>query len=106
MKNKKKLGGTIRNWQLHHLNELNKKDTNVFLKYFPKALLDPGPLMFTGTVVSSPKWNKNDHMTSSYIISIDRKNGIIETMNTIYKVKNEGGDILPDLGNGILKIFY
>ena len=45
-------------------------------------------------------------MISSYICSIDREKGIIETMNTIYKVIDEGNDELPDLGNNILDVFY
>ena len=108
MKTKKKQGDTIRNWQLHHLDKLSKKDSKIFLRYFPKALLDPGPVMFTGTVEEciTGRWNKGYHMRSSYIISIDREKDVIETMNTVYKVMNEGGDTFKDLGNGVLGIFY
>ena len=106
--NTKKKGGTIRNWQLHHLSKLSKKNSKIFLQYFPNALLDPGPIMFTGTVEEclTGRWKKGYHMRSSYIISINRKKGIIETMNTIYKVIDEGGDTFPDLGEGVLGIFY
>jgi len=57
-------------------------------KSFPGVLLDPGPLKFSGTVVkdSAGRYKLGWHMISSYICSIDRKRGVIETMNTIYKV--------------------
>ena len=104
----KKSGGIIKNWQLHHLSKLSKKNSKAFLKHFPNALLDPGPVLFTGTVETCPsgKWDRGFHMKSSYIVSIDREKGIIETMNTIYKTRNEGNDVLPDLGDGILGILY
>jgi len=104
--------GTICNWQLHHLTipggEENQK---LFREKFPDVLLDPerpGPLIFSGTVVDDPtgRFRPGWHMRSSYIVKIDREKGIIETENTFYKVKDEGNDVLPDLGNGILKIFY
>jgi len=99
----------INNWQLHHLNKLTKEEEEIFIKYFgQKMLLDPGPLVFTGTVEKDPtgKWEKGFHMKSSFIISIDRKKGLIQTLNTLYKVKQEGGDVIPDLGNKVLDIFY
>jgi len=105
----KRRGGTIKNWQLHHLTipggEENQK---LFAEYNPTAMLDPGPIMFSGTVVDDPagRWRPGFHMRSSYIVSIDREKGIIETQNTVYRVIEEGGDVLPDLGNDILKIFY
>lgn len=103
----KKIGGTIQNWQLHHLT-LSKKDQKLLKKSYPNILLDPGPMVFTGAVVHDPlgKWAKGFHMRSSLIVSIDRKNNIIETVNTIYNVTNEGGDIFSDIGNDVLKIFY
>lgn len=99
----------IKNWQLHHLDKLTKKEEGILETYFgQKMLLDPGPMMFTGTVVKDPtnKWEIGFHMRSSYIVSIDRKNGFIQTLNTLYKVKQEGGDVVPDLGNKILGLFY
>ena len=98
----KKDGGTIRNWQLHHLT-MSKKEIETVL---------PGknakPLMFSGTVVHDPtgRWKTGYHMRSSLIVKIDRKKGVIETLNTIYKVIDEGNDVLPDMGDGVLKIFY
>ena len=57
-------------------------------------------------------------MRSSLIVNIDRENGIIETRNTMYKVLNEGGDVIsedmskllgkdsPDLGDAVMSLFY
>ena len=98
----KKDGGIIKNWQLHHLT-------------FSKELIEkayPGknlhPMVFTGTIIADPtgRWHPGDHMRSSLIVSIDRKKGIIETLNTVYEVRHEGGDIFPDIGDDILKISY
>jgi hypothetical protein len=107
--NMKKDGGLIRSWQLHHLilpdiEGLEEK----FLETFPGVLLDPGPMKFSGTVIedSAGRYKPGWHMISSYICSIDRKRGVIETMNTIYKVIDEGNDELPDMGNDILNVFY
>ncbi len=105
----KKDGGLIRNWQLHHLTLPNVKGLeNKFLTTFPGVLLDPGPLKFSGTVVedTAGRYEPGWHMISSYICSIDRKRGVIETLNSIYMVIDEGNDELPDMGNDILNITY
>lgn len=106
----KKDGGLVRNWQIHHLTIPPDmiRDYKWLTDMYPDILYDPGPLVFTGTIVhdAAQRWQPGDHMRSSYIVAIDRDKGVIETQNTIYKVINEGGDIYPDLGNGILKIFY
>lgn len=102
-------GGLIRNWQLHHLTlPAIEGFEEQFLAVFPSALLDPGPMKFSGTVVedSAGRYKPGWHMISSYICSIDRERGIIETMNTIYKVMDEGHDELPDMGNDILNVLY
>ena len=50
--NMKQDGGLIRNWQLHHLTLPDIEGfEEQFLATFPSALLDPGPLKFSGTVV-------------------------------------------------------
>ena len=100
-------GSIIRNWQLHHLTPPTKYK-KLLRKRYPDILLDPGPIVFTGTVVNDPigRWQKGFHMRSSLITSIDRKKGIIKTQNTIYNVINEGGDIFSDIGDDVLKIFY
>ena len=69
-------------------------------------------MVFTGTVVkdSAGRWQPGWHMRStlivSIIVSIDGKEGIIETTNTIYKVQNQGNDVIPDMGNDVMGIFY
>jgi hypothetical protein len=104
---KKNVGNIIRNWQLHHLT-VPTKSKKLLQKRYPNALLDPGPMIFTGTVVndSAGRWAKGFHMRSSLITSINRKKGIIKTQNTVYNVVDEGGDVFPDIGNDVLKIFY
>jgi hypothetical protein len=106
----KKDGGKIENWQLHHI-EVPEEHMDLFWEHFPE-LKDNKiyPVMFTGTVVDDPtgRWVPGYHMRSTYIINLDRETGIVETLNTIYKLdmKTEGMDRIPDLGNAVLKIFY
>lgn len=99
---KKKDGGIIKNWQVHNLSYSKEQ----MEKLYPGK--NAKPMVFTGTVVEDPvgRWLPGYHMRSSCIISIDREKGIIETVKTIYKVQNEGNDIIPDMGNGVLEIFY
>ena len=103
----KKDGGKIKNWQLHHIL-LTEDEAKLFLKYFPDVIMPP--MLFTGTVVDDPvgRWLPGFHMKSTYIVSFDRKTGVVETCNTMYKLdmKTEGMDIIPDLGRDVLKIFY
>ncbi len=103
---KKKDGGKISHWQLHHIDITGIEEK--FKKAFPEVNIPP--IKFSGHVVHDPtgRWLPGYHMTSSYIVSIDREDGIIETENTIYTMdmKTEGQDIFPDLGNGIFGIFY
>jgi len=106
----KKDGGNISHWQLHHL-EVPENQIEEFWNHFPELKEDKiKPIIFTGSVVDDPtgRWKPGFHMRSSYIISFDRKTGIVETLNTMYKLdmKTEGMDTFPDLGNGVLKIFY
>ena len=100
---KKKIGGVIKDWQLHKLS-------------FTKEYLDemfPGenllPLILSGTVVNDPlgRWKPGFHMRTSLICKIDKKNKVIETRNTVYKLAGkENSDVLPEMGDGILGIFY
>jgi len=103
----KKDGGTIKNWQLHHIT-LTEDETKLFVKHFPDAIIHP--IVFTGTVVDDPtgRWQPGYHMRSTYIVSFDRDTGIVESLNTMYKLdmETEGTDIIPDLGRDVLKIFY
>jgi len=101
----KKDGGTIKNWQLHHL-VLNEEQQKKLKEFQPDIKIEP--MVFTGTVVEDKagRWLPGFHMRSTLIISIDREKGIIETVNTIYHVQDEGNDVFPDSGNAILSIFY
>ena len=110
----KKQGGTIDNWQLHTLS-LSKADID---NAYPNS--NATAQVFTGTVVKSDlsKYQVGFHMRSSLIVKVDRENGIIETMNTSYKVLNEGNDKVtlnmgavfgvdsPDIGDHVMGIFY
>jgi len=111
----KRDGGTIDHWQIHNLSHTQETIDGVY----PGENLKP--MVFTGTNVSENgvgKWMAGDHMRSSLIVNIDRENGTIETRNTIYKVLTEGGDETsenmakllgkdsPDLGDGVMGIFY
>ncbi len=106
----KKDGGNISHWQLHHL-KVPEESMNDFWKQFPELEKNKTqPVMFTGTVVDDPtnRWKPGFHMRSTYIINFDRETGVVETLNTMYKLdmNTEGMDTFPDLGNGVLKIFY
>jgi hypothetical protein len=110
----KKDGGTIDNWQLHTLSLKQE----IIDKVYPNT--NATSQVFTGTVVESDlsKYQNGFHMRSSLIIKIDRENGIIETLNTIYKVLNEGNDDVtlnmgkilgidsPDIGEAVMGLFY
>lgn len=103
---KKKDGGIIKDWQLHHLTCTQEEIDAVYPDKNGK------PLMFSGTVVDDPtgRWSPGYHMRSSFIVRVTKNadgSHTIETLNTIYKViGEEGTDIIPDMGNNITKIFY
>ncbi len=97
----KKYGGVVTNWQIHDLKFVTDAIENVY----------PGTgaqsMVFTGTIVKdSPKWPDGYHMRSSLIVDINEDRTVIETLNTIYHMENEGNDILPELGNAVLNITY
>jgi len=98
----KKVGGTIKNWQIHNLT-ITKEAIE---KAYPGQ--NAQPMVFTGTVVNDPtgRWKPGHHMRSSLIVAINKERTEIETLKTIYTVTDEGNDILPELGNGVLNIFY
>jgi hypothetical protein len=97
----KKYGGVVTNWQIHKLTISQEKIDEVY------PGLNALPMVFTGTVVrDNPKLQDGWHMRSSLIVKIDRERGQIETLNTIYDVEHEGDDILEDMGDKIMGIFY
>jgi hypothetical protein len=99
----KKDGGTITDWQIHNLGCTKEQIEEVFPGQNAK------PMVMTGTIVDDPtgRWEPGYHMRSSLVVNIDREKGIVETVNTIYKVSGtEGADIFKDLGDSIMNIFY
>jgi len=99
----KKFGGTIKNWQIHTLS-LTEEQLN---KAYPGQKAKP--MIISGTVVEDPvgRWEPGNHMRTSLIVNLDKKEGTVETLNTIYKLTGkECNDVLPNLGNAILNIFY
>ncbi|MCK5312749.1 MAG: hypothetical protein KAJ62_11600 [Desulfobacteraceae bacterium] len=104
----KKDGGQIRNWQLHHLT-VDDSIKEQFIKINPEVDAN-NVMILTGTVVDDPtgRWRPGHHFRSTFIVNLDRKNNTVETLNTIYHVDpdTENMDVMPDLGNEVLKIFY
>lgn len=103
-KKKKKYGGVVEHWQLHNL----KVSEEVLKQVHPKAQ----PLMFTGTLKEDPtgRFAAGHHVRSSLILSMEKLNDNetkVETLNTIYTLKGPGGDdVMPDLGNLVLGVYY
>lgn len=103
----KKDGGTIKNWQLHILYE-DAKSVAMAKKTHPHMGVDK-IMMFTGIVVEDPtgRWLPGYHMRSTVILNHDKETGIVETLNTMYKLQGEmGGDVVGDMGKDVMKIFY
>ena len=99
----KKFGGVIKDWQIHTLSFTEEQIDRVYPGKNAK------PFVITGTVVEDPldRWKPGFHMKTSFIVKLDRKKGIVETLNTIYKlIGKEGNDVLPNLGDNIVNLFY
>ena len=104
MQGRYRIDCVIRDWQVHHL-KLTKEQLKSLRKTYPRAK----PLIITGSVVNDKKgrWSPGFHMRSSIVVDLDRKKGIAKTSNSIYKLTGkEGNDVVPDLGNGVLGLFY
>ena len=100
----KKDGGSVTKWTFHNLNFTPEE----MEKAFPGG--NAMPLMFTAIVVKDPtgRWPEGFHMRSSCVVSFDKFTGVIETLNTMYKLEGQPGDpyFPDDLGNGVLGIHY
>lgn len=100
MNDLKKFGGTLTNWTIHNLTIPDE----ALVEFEKKGVL---PQLMTAEVVDDPlgRWTPGWQMKSSLIVSIDREKGIIETLNTIYKVDEKE---LPegDLGNIAASIYF
>jgi len=104
----KKKGGTIKDWQLHTLADVDDPLMEKYKEAYPE-MTENKAMVFTGTVVDDPtcRWQPGFHMRSSLIMTLDRETGIVETQNTVYTLEGEeGGDMFEDLGRGVLNIFY
>lgn len=104
MKSEKKEGGTLEQWQLHKLSYTGDQAR----EWGYETKLDECYVL-SGVIVEDPtgRWNPGDHFRSSLVCNMDLEEGIIETQNTVYRVVGKGGnDILPDMGDGISRIFY
>jgi len=99
----KKDGGIIDHWQLHKLSY--SIDELCELGY--DIQMDAGYIL-TGTVLEDPtgRWEVGFHMRSSMIVAFDLNKRIVETQNTIYKLGENKGDVIPDLGDNVGSIFY
>ena len=100
----KRIGGTLTNWQVHTLNFTPEE----MEKAYPGA--DALPMMITAIVKDDPtgRWTPGYHMRTSCVVKLYLQTGLLETVNTIYRLEGEPGDpFFPDdLGNGVLNIFY
>ena len=98
--------GTITGWQLHHLSvSQDILDEAVEKKGGEKVL----PLIITGTVKEDPsgRFSTGKHMRTSLLTILDEEKGYCETRNSIYRLEGDNGsDVMPDIGNAVLKIFY
>ena len=91
-----------RNWQTHRLT---LEDETL------RKVKEEGcqPIIVTGTIVEDPtgKFRPGWHFRSTLVKEIDRENGILVTRTKTYKLEGEEGtDIVPDLGNNVLSLFY
>ena len=98
--------GKFNNWQVHTLSvdELRDQLNEIYPELVDVKVLQ----VITGTITddTSGKLNDYDHCRSSFVINIDRENGKLETLNSVYDLGLEGNDVIPDLGNGVLSVFY
>ncbi len=98
-------GGTLTGWQFHTLT----KDFKAVKKIRPDLEFKTDAVYkMSATVVEDPlgRWDEGWHMTSSIVLEIDLENMLVETANTIYHLEGEAGDVIPDLGPGIMSVFY
>jgi len=96
--------GKLNNWQTHTIDY----PEDVVVGMYPQ-LKGKDFVIVTGSITDDPSGKRinNDHCRTSFVLTIDRENGILETLNSVYELGIEGGDVLGvDLGNGVLSLFY
>lgn len=103
---KKVFRGTIEGWQLHHLSVSQEHMDELVAQVGGEKTL---PLVITGTVKDDPsgRFKAGMHMTTTLLTFLDEDAGYCETRNSIYRLEGDNGsDVMPDMGNAVLKIFY
>ena len=94
---------TLTGWQFHTLSISVEKAKEHGVEVNTDTVTK-----MSATVVKDElgKWKHGHHMTSSIVVNFNEEKMIVETMNSIYHLEGEAGDCIPDLGDGILAIFY
>lgn len=98
--------GTITDWQVHHLSIPQEKLDQHAAETNKERML---PLIITGTIMEDPsgRGTSGCHMRTSALTVFNEAEGYCETNSSIYRLSGENGkDMLPDLGDGVLSIFY
>ncbi len=98
--------GTITAWQLHHLSVPQEVLDELTAQLNQERIL---PLIITGTVLndSSGRMEPGWHMRTSPLTMLDETEGYCESRTSIYRLDGENGnDVMPDLSDGVLTIFY
>ncbi len=98
--------GTIKGWQLHHLSVSQERLDEIAEREGGEKVL---PLIITGTVKEDPsgRFEPGWHMRTTLLTILDEENGSCETRNSIYRLEGDNGyDVMPDMGDAVLKIFY
>ncbi len=98
--------GTITAWQLHHLSISQEQLDELSASLMQEKML---PLIITGTVLNDPSGRMVPgwHMRTSPLTILNEDKGYCESRNSIYRLDGENGhDVMPDLRDGVLSIFY
>lgn len=98
--------GTITHWQLHHLSVSKERLDQATEQQGGEKVL---PLIITGTVKEDPSGRMESgwHMRTSLLTFIDEEAGYCETRSSVYRLEGgNGSDVMPDLGDQVLSLFY
>ena len=91
----------LKNWQLH---KMSSKYDGIEIKG-QKVV----PYIVTGTVVEDKfgKFRPGMHCRSSMATKVDLENNFIDTVTTTYTLVGEGdSDVVPEMGDAVLGLFY
>ncbi|MES9964552.1 MAG: hypothetical protein ABW116_13535 [Candidatus Sedimenticola sp. 20ELBAFRAG] len=98
--------GTITGWQLHHLSMPQEKLDQLMKEREEEKIL---PLIITGTVKEDPsgRMEVGWHMRTSPLTFLSEEEGYCETRFSVYRLEgSNGSDIMPDMGDQVLGLFY